>query len=103
VTWLVSIFRSRRFWGLTGTTFVLYLIVFVGLAHITVPRALSTQRMAKAILQAWPRLPFFSVRQEIDANGQTQTYYTVPTRQITKAELARMQNPAEGNKTSAQK
>jgi hypothetical protein len=93
VTWLLSIFRSRRFWGFTGTALVLYLIVFVGLAHVTVPRSLSTERMAEAILNAWPRLPFFSVQHKTNADGQTETFYTVPTRQFTPAEIAQMKKP----------
>ncbi len=84
-----ALFQSRRFWGLTGTALVLALLlkIFAGLdvSWIMPP----TNQIAQAIIDVWPQMPFF-VNKEPTASGGEVIYYTVPTRQMTPQELARM-------------
>lgn len=88
---LYSILKSTRLWGLTGTALVLYFLVFVVLGNIDVGWMFPTQKIANAILEAWPRMPFFAVQQNSINGGKGQEIeYTVPTRQLTPQEIARM-------------
>jgi hypothetical protein len=48
-----------------------------------------TDKIANAILEVWPKLPFFAVQTE-SINGGKVIYYTVPTRLFTKQDMARM-------------
>jgi hypothetical protein len=83
------ILQSRRLWGLTGTAVLLYLLIFKVLGGLDVgwlmPR---TDRIADALIELWPRMPFFT--QKVTGPKGTEIYYTVPTRQLTPQELARM-------------
>jgi hypothetical protein len=88
---LNSILKSPRLWGLTGTALVLYFLVFVVLGSIDVSGVFPTQKIANAILEVWPRMPFFAVQKEwVNGGKGREIYYTVPTRQLTPQELARM-------------
>ena len=88
---LYSILKSTRLWGLTGTAIGLYFLVFVVLGNIDVGWMFPTQKIAKAIIEVWPNLPFFSVHKESINGGKGQEIeYTVPTRQLTPQEIARM-------------
>jgi len=50
-----------------------------------------TTQIANAILEVWPRMPFFTVQTESVNGGKSrEIYYTVPTRQLTPQEIARM-------------
>jgi hypothetical protein len=90
VNYLATIFRSRRLWGLTGTAVILYFLVVVVLGRIDMSWIMpNTKEIARAIITIWPRMPFFQVDREQVAGGQ-EVYYTVPTRQLTPQELARM-------------
>jgi hypothetical protein len=87
-----SILKSPRLWGLTGTALALYFLVFVVLGNIDVGWMFPTQKIANAILEVWPRMPFFTVQKESINGGQGQEmHYTVPTRQLTPQEIARME------------
>jgi hypothetical protein len=89
---LSSILKSPRLWGLTGTALVLYFVVFVVFGKLDVSWFMpSTDEIARTIVSIWPRLPFFAVQKEnvTGPHGQ-ETYYTVPTRQFSPQELARM-------------
>ncbi len=71
---------------------MMYFIVFVVLGNINVEPYVPTHRIASAIIEAWPHLPFFSVQEGTGADGTSrERYYTVTTRQFTPEELARMQ------------
>lgn len=89
---LSSILKSPRLWGLAGTALGLYFLVFVVLGKINVSGVMpSTDQIARTIISVWPRLPFFVVQKESINGGKGQEiYYTVPTRQFTPQELARM-------------
>lgn len=89
---LYSILQSPRLWGLTGTAFVLYFLVFVVFGKLDVSWFMpDTNQIARSIVSIWPRMPFFSVQKETVNGGRVQEiYYTVPTRQLTPQELARM-------------
>ena len=89
---LYSILKSPRLWGLTGTALVFYFLVFVVLGRMDVSWMMPpTTQIANAILEVWPRMPFFMVQKEsINGGNGREIYYTVPTRQFTPQELARM-------------
>lgn len=93
---LYSILKSTRLWGLMGTALVLYVLVFVVCGRLDVSWLMpDTRQIARNLIEVWPRLPIFTVQKEnmTGVNGQAEgqvIYYTVPTRQFTPQELARM-------------
>lgn len=93
---LYSFLKSPRLWGLAGTAVVLYFLVFVVFGRIDMSWIMpDTNQLARNLIVDWQTMPFFAVQKENvrDMNGQEQgqvIYYTVPTRQITPKELARM-------------
>jgi hypothetical protein len=89
---LYSFFKSPRLWGLTGTALVLYFLVIVVFGKLDVSWFMPpTDQIARTIISVWPRMPFFAVQKESVNGGRGQEiYYTVPTRQLTPQELARM-------------
>ena len=89
---LYSILKSSRLWGLTGTALVLYFLVFVVLGKLDMGWIMpNTNQIARTLIEVWPRMPFFAVQKESVNGGKGQEiYYTVPTRQFTPQELARM-------------
>ena len=89
---LYSILKSPRLWGLTGTALVLYFLVFVVFGKLDMSWFMpNTEEIARTFMSVWPRLPFFAVQKESVNGGNGQIiYYTVPTRQFTPQELARM-------------
>jgi hypothetical protein len=87
---IYSIFKSRHLWGLTATAVVLYLLVFKALAGIDVSWLMPpTDQIARAIIDIWPRMPFFAVQRESSPEGK-EIYYTVPTRQLTPSEMTQL-------------
>ena len=89
---MASIFKSRHLWGLTGTGIVLYFVVFVVFGRVNVGGIMpDTNRIAQTLIEVWPKMPFFAM-EKVPINGGKgqEIYYTVPTRQITPQELARM-------------
>jgi len=89
---LFPFLKSPRLWGLAGTALLLYFLVFVAFGRLDVSWIMPpTDRIAKAIIDVWPRMPFFAVQKEsIDSGGNEVVYYTVPTRQLTPQEIARI-------------
>ena len=89
---LTSIFKSRRLWGLTGTGLVLYVLVFVVFGNLDVSWLMpDTRRIARTMIEVWPQMPFFETQKQPTPDGKgEEIIYTVPTRQITPQELARM-------------
>ena len=87
-----SLLKSRRLWGLSGTALVLYLLVFVVFRNLDMSWIMPpTDKIAQALIEAWPRLPIFAVQTEtVNGGKDREIYYTVPTRQFTPQELARM-------------
>ena len=87
-----SILKSPRLWGLTGTALVLYFVVFVVLGKLDMSWIMpDTNQIARTLVEVWPRMPFFAVQKESVNGGKgEEIYYTVPTRQFTPQELARM-------------
>jgi hypothetical protein len=87
-----SFFQSRRLWGLTGTAVVLYFVAFVVFGKVDLSGIMpDTNKIARALIDAWPRMPFFAVQKEPAKDGKNEeVYYTVPTRQLTPQELAQM-------------
>jgi len=89
---LPSILKSPRIWGLTGTAVALYFMVFVVFGRLDMSWFMpNTDEIARSIISLWPRMPFFVVQKESGDGGTNEyIYYTVPTRQLTPQELARM-------------
>ena len=90
---LSSLLKSTRLWGLAGTAVVLYFLVFVVLGKLDVSGIMpDTNEIARTFIVVWPRMPFFVVQKGPASNGTGQEiYYTVPSRQFTRQELARME------------
>jgi hypothetical protein len=87
---LPSILKSTRLWGLIGTAVVLYLLVFVVFGKVDVGWMLpDTDKFARTLMVNWPRMPFFTTEKEPASKGEV-IYYTVPTRQFSQQELAKM-------------
>jgi hypothetical protein len=88
--------KSTRLWGLVGTGVALYFLVFVVLGRLDMSWIMpDTNQIARTLIEIWPRMPFFAVQKDTvkDAQGKDYgqvIYYTVPTRQLTPQELARM-------------
>ncbi len=78
----------------------MYFVVFVVFGKLDVSWFMpNTQEIARTFISLWPRMPFFQV-QEVPAQGGTNEviYYTVPTRQLTPQEIAKLEafrKPAE--------
>ncbi len=89
---LFSILKSPRLYGLTGTAVVLYVIVFVIFGKLDMSWIMpDTNQIARTFIEVWPRMPFFAVQTQSVNGGQSrEIYYTVPTRQLSPQELARM-------------
>jgi len=87
-----SLLKSTRLWGLTGTALVLYFLVFVVLGKLDMSWIMpDTNQIARTLIEVWPRMPFFAVQKVSINGGQGQEIdYTVPTRQFTPQEIARM-------------
>jgi hypothetical protein len=88
---LASLFKSTRTWGLIGTAFVLYLLIFVVFGKLDVSWIMpDTNQIARTLIRAWPQMPFFTVQKQTAKSGDTTIYYTVPTHQFTPQELRQM-------------
>jgi len=90
----LGLLKSHRLWGLTGTALVLYFLVIVVFGKIDMSWIMpNTDEIARTFISLWPRMPFFQVQKEtvhFDGNTNEVIYYTVPTRQLTPQELAKM-------------
>ena len=87
---LYSIIKSTRLWGMMGTGLVLYLLLFVVFGKLDMSWLMPpTNEIAAAIIDVWPKMPFFVQKQTLE-NGQVEIRYTVPTHQLTTAELERL-------------
>jgi hypothetical protein len=83
---VIALFRWRRVLGLTLTGLVLYFIVFVVFGKTDVGWMLPP--VVRHI--QWPELPRFFVSTQKTADGQDETIYTVPSRQLTPQEMAQL-------------
>ena len=81
-----------RFMGMTGLFLAGYIVVIGIFGNVDVSWLMPpTDKIANAILEVWPRLPFFAVQKEsINGGNGEEIYYTVSTRQFTPQELLRM-------------
>jgi hypothetical protein len=83
---VIALFRWQRVLGLTLTGFVLYFVIFVIFGKTDVGWMLPP--VVRHI--QWPDLPRFFVTTQKTADGQEETIYTVPSRQLTPQELAQL-------------
>jgi hypothetical protein len=87
-------YNCYRVMGITGLFLLGYIVVIGIFGQVDISGYLP-RKMAASIQEAWPRLPLFAVQKApVSEGGVTETYYTVPTRQFTPQELARMGQPA---------
>jgi hypothetical protein len=81
---------------LAGTAVVLYFLIVVVLGRLDMSWLMpDTNQIARTLIEVWPHMPFFEASKgpENDVNGKNAgqvIYYTVPTRQLTPQELAKM-------------
>lgn len=79
-----------RVMGIT-TLFLIVYIVVIGIFGDVDISGLLPIKLAENIQEVWSHMPFFDVEKEPTPDGKGQViYYTVPTRQFSKAEIARM-------------
>ena len=79
-----------RVMGISGLFLTGYIVVIGIFGNVDVSPLLPV-KLAASIQEAWPRLPFFTVETDSINGGKGEViYYTVPTRQLTPQELARM-------------
>jgi hypothetical protein len=77
-----------RFMGITSICLLGYIVVIGIFGNTDITPLLPTDT-AKSIAVHWPDMPFFkTAHQTIDDGTQTETYYLVPTRQLTAKEIA---------------
>ena len=77
-----------RFMGITSICLIGY-IVIIGIFGNTDISPLLPQETAKAIATHWPDMPFFkSVKRLSDDGKEEETFFRVPTRQLTPQEIA---------------
>jgi hypothetical protein len=79
--WLV------RFIGVSVLSFLSLFIFFNFVGKYNIAWALP---WTKPFRLAWPELPRFGAWTQTDPDGRTETYIQVPTRQLTKQEIAQM-------------
>jgi hypothetical protein len=77
-----------RFMGITSICLLGYIVVIGIFGNTDITPLLPTDT-ARAIQTHWPDLPIFkSAHQTINDGTETETYYLVPTRQLTAKEIA---------------
>ncbi len=79
--WLV------RFIGVSVLSFVTLFVFFKWVGNYNIGWALP---WAKPFRLAWPDLPRFGAWTETEPDGHQETFIQVPTRKLTKAEIAQM-------------
>jgi hypothetical protein len=79
-----------RFMGITGLFLIGYIVIIGIFGNVDITPILPMQ-LATSIETHWPNLPFFNVQKEpVDDGKDQETYYTVPTRQLTPQEIAKL-------------
>ncbi len=79
--WLV------RFLGIGALSYVVLFVFFTWVGNYNIAWALP---WTKPFRLAWPDLPRFGAWTRTNPDGTTETFIQVPTRQLTKAEIAQM-------------
>ena len=88
--WLV------RFLGIGTLSFILLFVFFTWAGNYNIAWALP---WTKPFRLAWPDLPRFGAWTRTLPDGTTETYIQVPTRQLTKAEIAQLTAAPGGTNT----
>jgi hypothetical protein len=79
-----------RVMGITGLFLLLYIVVIGVFGRVDISGLLPV-KFAASLQEAWPKMPFFSVEKEaVDGGKGEEIYYTVPSRQLTPQEVARL-------------
>jgi len=77
-----------RFMGITTICLLGYIVVIGIFGNTDITPLLPTET-ARSLQARWPDMPFFkTAHQTIDNGTQTETYFLVPTRQLTAKEIA---------------
>jgi hypothetical protein len=88
----VKLFQWHRILGIAALSVVAYVLVFVVFGKTDVSGLLPASPAARF---HWPDLPYFFVEKAPAQDGGTETYYTVPTRQLTPGEVAQLRGTNE--------
>jgi hypothetical protein len=88
---LLSLFKWHRVVGIAALSLVAYILVVRVFGDMDVSWIFPHDKPGTTLRMHWPNLPFFTVTKDIAPDGKNQeTYYTVPTRQLTAKELAQL-------------
>ena len=88
---LLSLFKWHRIVGIAALSLVAYILVVRVFGDMDVIWIFPHDKPGATLRMHWPNLPFFTVTKETAPDGKNQeTYYTVPTRQLTSKELAQL-------------
>lgn len=100
---LLSLFKWHRMVGITALSLVAYILVFRVFGDMDVSWIFPHDKPGTTLRMHWPNLPFFTVTKETTPDGTSQeTYYTVPTRQLTAQEIAQLEAGKKSVKSTAQ-
>ncbi len=73
--------------GITGLCLIGYIVV-IGIFGNTDISPLLPNDFARTVQVHWPDMPFFKAQSRVLDDGEKETFYTVPTRQLTPQEIA---------------
>jgi len=83
-----------RFLGIATLCLLLYIVV-IGIFGNTDISPLLPNDLARSIQVHWPNMPFFKAqKQMIDDGKEEETFFTVPTRELTPEEIAKLKATA---------
>lgn len=100
---LLSLFKWYRIVGIAALSMIAYVLLVRVFGDMDVSWIFPHDKPGTTLRMHWPDLPFFTVTQETAPDGKNQeTYYTVPTRQLTAKELAQLDAEKKEAKPIAQ-
>jgi hypothetical protein len=99
---LLSLFKWHRVVGITALSLVAYILVVRVFGDMDVSWIFPHDKPGTTLRMHWPDLPFFTVMKETAPDGKgEETYYTVPTRQLTTREIAQLEAEKKEAKPTA--
>lgn len=74
-----------------GTGLTMYFLIFVVFGKVNMSWIMPpTNEIAEAIIDIWPKMPFFVQKRTVDNGREIEIRYTVPSHTLTAAELERL-------------
>jgi hypothetical protein len=100
---LLSLFKWHRIVGIAVLSVMAYFFVFQVFGGMDVSWLFPHDKPGTTLRMHWPNLPFFTVTKDTTPDGTSQeTYYTVPTRQLTAQEIAQLEAGKKAGNPTAQ-